>query len=107
VSSERVFGHHNPERGQTLRSDRGAGVRYDSLWHTRSRGDFRLTRRVTPPVGHTDGAHVRAPFWFPLAGDYVEELEGGGLGLTGIRALEETWLLIPSNYGRIWTRQTG
>ncbi|HEX7668342.1 MAG TPA: hypothetical protein VF395_02105, partial [Polyangiaceae bacterium] len=56
---------------------------------------------------NTTDEDVWAPFWFPIAGDYVEDLEGGALGLNGVRALEETWLLVPSNYGRVWTRRTG
>jgi 1,4-alpha-glucan branching enzyme len=43
------------------------------------------------------------PFWFPNAGNYVEELHGGGLTLTGVAALQEVSLKIPSHYGRIWT----
>ena len=43
------------------------------------------------------------PFWFPIGGDYIEELEGGNLGLTGIIPLAQTPITIPSNYGRIWT----
>ena len=43
------------------------------------------------------------PFWFPLAGDYREELHGGTLNLSNVVAFAETWLQIPSNYGRVWT----
>lgn len=46
------------------------------------------------------------PFWFPLAGNYREELHGATdptLNLTAVTAFAETWLEIPSNYGRIWT----
>jgi maltooligosyltrehalose trehalohydrolase len=43
------------------------------------------------------------PFWFPLAGDYVEELHGGALDLMGVPALQQVWLDIPAHYGRIWT----
>jgi 1,4-alpha-glucan branching enzyme len=43
------------------------------------------------------------PFWFPIAGDYVEELHGGGLDLKNIPALQQVSLDIPSHYGRIWT----
>jgi len=43
------------------------------------------------------------PFWFPVGGDYVEELHGGELGLKRIVPLQETALTIPSHYGRIWT----
>jgi hypothetical protein len=45
------------------------------------------------------------PFWFPIAGDYVEELHGGALDLRGVVALRETGVTIPSHYGRIWTHQ--
>lgn len=51
-------------------------------------------------VGDTDH---RVPFWFPIAGDYVEELNGGALDLKNIPALQQVWLNIPSHYGRIWT----
>ena len=44
------------------------------------------------------------PFTFPLAGDYQEELHGQ-YNLTGLAAEEERWLIIPSNYGCIWTSQ--
>lgn len=43
------------------------------------------------------------PFWFPVGGDYSEEIEGGNLGLTGIAPLAETQITVPSNYGRIWS----
>jgi len=43
------------------------------------------------------------PFWFPIAGAYREELHGGGLSLSNVGALRETWVQIPSNYGRVWT----
>lgn len=43
------------------------------------------------------------PFWFPIGGDYNEELHGGDLGLKGITPLQQTWLKVPSHYGRIWT----
>jgi 1,4-alpha-glucan branching enzyme len=43
------------------------------------------------------------PFWFPIAGDYVEELHGGALDLKNVPALQQVWLNIPPNYGRIWT----
>ena len=45
----------------------------------------------------------RVPFWFPIAGDYVEELHGGSLDLKNVQALQQVWLDIPSHYGRIWT----
>ena len=46
------------------------------------------------------------PFDFPFSGDYREELHGYD-GLKSIVAGEGSWLTIPSNYGRIWTLETG
>ncbi|CUT13537.1 14alphaglucan branching enzyme EC 24118 [Bradyrhizobium sp.] len=43
------------------------------------------------------------PFWFPIGGDYVEELHGGALDLKNVPALQQVWLNVPSHYGRIWT----
>ena len=51
-------------------------------------------------VGDTD---QRVPFWFPISGDYIEELHGGALDLKNVPALQQVWLNIPSHYGRIWT----
>lgn len=52
---------------------------------------------------NTSDTEQTVPFWFPLAGDYVEELYGGNLNLKAIPALREVALTIPSYYGRIWT----
>ena len=52
---------------------------------------------------NTSDADQTVPFWFPIAGSYVEELHGGGLDLRNIAALQEVALTIPSHYGRIWT----
>ena len=43
------------------------------------------------------------PFWFPMAGNYVEELHGGALDLRNVLSLRQVDLDIPSHYGRIWT----
>jgi maltooligosyltrehalose trehalohydrolase len=43
-------------------------------------------------------------FWFPIGGDYVEELHGGGLDLKNVPALQEVAVTVPSHYGRIWTK---
>ena len=51
-------------------------------------------------TGDTDQT---VPFWFPVGGNYLEELHGGGLDLQGIAPLQEVALTIPSHYGRIWT----
>jgi maltooligosyltrehalose trehalohydrolase len=52
---------------------------------------------------NTSGVEQTVPFWFPLAGDYVEELHGGNLNLQAIPLLSEVPLKIPPYYGRIWT----
>ena len=52
---------------------------------------------------NTTGAGQTVPFWFPIGGDYAEELHGGDLGLKAVVAFQETPLTIPSHYGRIWT----
>ena len=52
------------------------------------------------------GQEQWAPFWFPIAGNYAEQLHGAQepqLNLNGVAALKETWLAIPPNYGRIWS----
>ena len=54
---------------------------------------------------NTSDSERTVPFWFPLAGDYGEELHGGGLDLHGVPALQPVWLTIPSHYGRVWTRR--
>jgi maltooligosyltrehalose trehalohydrolase len=51
-------------------------------------------------IGDTDQT---VPFWFPIAGNYVEELHGGDVNLSGIVPLQEPFLTVPSHYGRIWT----
>ena len=52
---------------------------------------------------NTSDSDQTVPFWFPVGGDYIEELHGGTLDLHGVAPLTETALTIPSNYGRIWT----
>ena len=52
---------------------------------------------------NTTDSDQTVPFWFPIGGDYIEELHGGELGLKAVVALQETPLSIPSHYGRIWT----
>jgi hypothetical protein len=52
------------------------------------------------------GQQQWAPFWFPIAGIYQEQLHGAEepqLNLSGVAALQETWLAIPPNYGRVWS----
>jgi 1,4-alpha-glucan branching enzyme len=45
------------------------------------------------------------PFWFPMSGDYEEELHKEK-NLSQVQRLEKRDLTIPSNYGRIWTLKT-
>jgi len=52
---------------------------------------------------NTSDSDQTVPFWFPIGGNYVEELHGGELNLSGIIPLQETSLTVPSHYGRIWT----
>lgn len=52
------------------------------------------------------GSERRVPFWFPIAGSYLEQLHGAEdprLHLGDVSAWEETWLTLPSNYGRVWS----
>jgi 1,4-alpha-glucan branching enzyme len=54
-------------------------------------------------IVNTSDVDQQVPFWFPIAGNYREELHGGNLDLTGIAALQQVTLTVPSNYGRVWT----
>jgi hypothetical protein len=47
-------------------------------------------------------ADQTVPFWFPIDGDYREELHRLD-NLHGVTALRQNWLTILSNYGRVWT----
>ena len=60
--------------------------------------------RYTLVAVNFSDADATVPFWFPIAGDYVEDLHGGGLDLKNVAALRQTAVTIPSHYGRIWTR---
>ena len=51
-------------------------------------------------------ADQTVPFWFPISGDYGEELHREH-NLPGIVKNTQCWLTVPSNYGRIWTVETG
>lgn len=59
--------------------------------------------RYTLVAINTGSTEQTVPFWFPIAGDYIEELHGGILNLQIIPALQEISLTVPSHYGRIWT----
>lgn len=64
-----------------------------------------LGAKYTLVAVNISDAEQEVPFWFPIGGQYVEELHGGDLNLNNIVPLQETLLTIPSNYGRIWTSQ--
>ncbi|BAR55599.1 hypothetical protein NK6_2418 [Bradyrhizobium diazoefficiens] len=51
---------------------------------------------IATNFGDTDRT---VPFWFPKAGNYVEELHGVALDLKNVPALQQVWLDIPSHYG--------
>jgi maltooligosyltrehalose trehalohydrolase len=59
--------------------------------------------RYTLVTVNTGGIEQTVPFWFPIAGNYIEELHGGALDLKNVAALQEVALTIPSHYGCIWT----
>jgi len=46
---------------------------------------------------------LTVPFWFPISGDYQEELHGAPHNLSGVRENAQRIIQIPANYGRIWT----
>ncbi|WP_199231486.1 alpha-amylase family glycosyl hydrolase [Azospirillum sp. TSO35-2] len=52
---------------------------------------------------NTSDTERTVPFWFPVGGDYVEELHGGSLGLAAVPPLGEVTLTVPPYYGRVWT----
>lgn len=85
----------------------GAYYFFNNWEHYQSRGVLLFARYTgndyTLVAINTTQTDQTVPFWFPIGGNYIEELHGGPLNLTGIVALQETWLTIPSHYGRIWT----
>ena len=88
-------------------SARGTLFFFNDWDRYQSRGVLLFARydgaRYTLVAVNTGDTDQTVPFWFPIAGDYVEELHGGGLDLKR-RALQEVALTIPSHYGRIWTK---
>jgi hypothetical protein len=90
------FGH--PDLLQRAFGFRMLALRH---WHpvVRRYDDAQYTL-VAVNLGDADQA---VPFWFPIAGDYAEELHRGALDLENVPVLQQVWLSIPSHYGRIWT----
>ena len=72
-----------------------------------ARGVLLFARYIGPQYTlvaiNTDDTDQTVPFWFPIGGNYVEEVHGGSLNLSAIVPLQETSLTVPSHYGRIWT----
>jgi 1,4-alpha-glucan branching enzyme len=66
-----------------------------------SRQDERAFSLVALNFGDADQI---VPFWFPVGGVYREELHGVA-DLGAVIAHEQRWLLVPSNYGRVWTTE--
>jgi 1,4-alpha-glucan branching enzyme len=92
-------------RGGQFRS--GDHFFYDDYGRYQSKGVLLFSRWNTDAfslvaLNFTD-ADQTVPFWFPVGGDYREELHGGD-DLHGVAPNTEWRLTIPSNYGRIWTR---
>ena len=86
---------------------RGAYFFFNDWQRYQSRGVLLFARYDGPAytlvavnVSETD---QMVPFWFPIGGIYLEELYGGALNLSGIAPLQETYIPVPSHYGRIWT----
>jgi 1,4-alpha-glucan branching enzyme len=94
--------------GQEFRS--GAHYFYNEFGRYQSQGVLLFSRYEGASfslVALNFGAAERSvPFWFPMGGDYVEQLhdnpEDRRLGVT---ALTEQWLTVPGNYGRVWSRR--
>jgi 1,4-alpha-glucan branching enzyme len=78
---------------------------YNDFDRYQSRGVLLFSRRdetaFTLVALNFGDAEQAVPFRFPIAGDYREELHGED-NLT-VAAGEERVLVIPSNYGRVWT----
>jgi maltooligosyltrehalose trehalohydrolase len=77
-------------------------------WERYQRAGVLLFARYDGPhytlvVLNTSDSDQSVPFWFPVGGDYLEELHGGELNLRGISSLQEIRLTIPPHYGRVWT----
>lgn len=78
-------------------NDYDAYLSYGALLFRRSLGDAWSLVAL-----NFTGHDLRLPFTFTKSGRYQEELHGQD-NLENIQADAQTWLTIPSNYGRIWT----
>ena len=86
---------------------RGAYFFFNDWQRYQSRGVLLFARYDGPAYTlvaiNVGDADQTVPFWFPIGGNYLEELHDGALNLSGIAPLQETQLTIPSHYGRIWS----
>jgi maltooligosyltrehalose trehalohydrolase len=86
---------------------RGAYFFFNEWQRYQSRGVLLFARYDGPAYTlvaiNLGDADQMVPFWFPIGGNYLEELHGGALNLSGIAPLQEIQLTIPSHYGRIWS----
>jgi len=86
---------------------RGAYFFFNDWQRYQSRGVLLFARYDGPAYTlvaiNVGDADQTVPFWFPIGGNYLEELHDGALNLSGIAPLQKTQLTIPSHYGRIWS----
>jgi len=86
---------------------RGAYFFFNDWDRYQARGMLLFARYTSPQYTlvaiNTSDIDQIVPFWFPIGGNYVEELHGGALNLSAIPPLQETSIAVPSHYGRIWT----
>lgn len=96
-------------RRDAIQFRKGAYYFYDHHDHYQSQGVLLFSRnygkRFSLVALNFGNAERTVPFWFPTSGSYVEELWGNE-NLTGVVAGEQTNLVIPGNYGRIWTLES-
>jgi 1,4-alpha-glucan branching enzyme len=60
--------------------------------------------RFTLVALNFSGTDQTVPFWFPIAGDYREQLHDNAAdALLGVAAWSQRDLTVPSNYGRVWS----
>lgn len=98
---------HLRRRGSQFRSGEHYYYNHDDHYHSRKvivfhRQDTHAFSLVALNFGDSEQT---VPFWFPIGGDYDEELHSQD-NLLNVVAGEQRWLTVPSNYGRIWTIET-
>jgi maltooligosyltrehalose trehalohydrolase len=93
-------------RRQRAQFRRGEHYFYNDPSRYQSHGVLLFSRQLESAFSlvalNFSDADQTVPFWFPIAGDYHEELHGLD-NLAGITAGAQVWLQVPSNYGRVWS----